>query len=823
MADITVDTTGHWGDDTILSSGSFSALAWNDTVTINSGAVCTIDPSAQTPTGADVGVNITCVDNFSQFIIDTRSETSAFVFYGPDGGTLRVESGCTFQVLGDDIQIGTGDGTEGQTISGWTATAGFNAADEPASIEVETGNGTGIYEQWLNIGDLSVSTIGVGELGKWYSYNNSTGVITFGNQGKENAITSSAASGQKIVNVTDGTDFSVGDYVHLIDGSTQETAEIDSISSNQLTMVDNLENSYTTSGLCRGVTGGNVVPNGAKIRVYNAGVGSKTSGGVRSIHATYATRFELDTNAGGIIDWSKLYGFGFYAYARSAQGVTIDGFSELTGLALQTGNGFEITGYYKGLDRYITTPIYGANFNNITNSTATNCKFANERYQNYGSYCAGIDFVDCELWCVDKNATSDASIYFTSTNTITFDGCKLIGGRATASSSSTFSFIDCTYSDSANGEPTNSSYRSNLLYFPAIPDVTVDNLSLIPDGYHNENSIMFRDVTVLKNSTIKCTTSAFGVYSPFDYQFLDSTIVGGGNHISINACNSLVVKNVQSDGFESDFGAFSKTGVVFKGVAVSTLLADTTLVWGQDSHFYEIYDSATTGAMGIFFLPKSPSGTGYATSGDVRFTMNGRIYIVSVGGSIEYTWPHWIKGITEFPSGGSVWTNGSGTANFALKYKIDTGSGYGASWQDLNHTNLSAETIDADVGFRFKLQISHVAGSTSDYLNRLGWDTTVDYDTYPYPAAVVDVVLENVADGSTYWVKNTDTGLVLGSGVQSGTGDITISGVEYSGSDETLEIRVRKATSTPLYKDFNTNATLTSSGARAYVAQVSDE
>lgn len=72
MASITVTSTGYWGDDTILASGSWAALAFNDTVTIQGGAVCTVDPGVLTPTGIDVGVKIVCIADFPSYTLTIR-------------------------------------------------------------------------------------------------------------------------------------------------------------------------------------------------------------------------------------------------------------------------------------------------------------------------------------------------------------------------------------------------------------------------------------------------------------------------------------------------------------------------------------------------------------------------------------------------------------------------------------------------------------------------------------------------------------------------------------------------------------------------------
>jgi hypothetical protein len=98
----------------------------------------------------------------------------------------------------------------------------------------------------------------------------------------------------------------------------------------------------------------------------------------------------------------------------------------------------------------------------------------------------------------------------------------------------------------------------------------------------------------------------------------------------------------------------------------------------------------------------------------------------------------------------------------------------------------------------------------------------IEYD-YGGPVALVSITLQNIADGSAWWVYNSTSSALISSGTQSGTGSVVVSNVEYNGSNQTILIRVRKSSATPKYKDYQSNATLTSSGASVWVSQVPDD
>jgi hypothetical protein len=140
----------------------------------------------------------------------------------------------------------------------------------------------------------------------------------------------------------------------------------------------------------------------------------------------------------------------------------------------------------------------------------------------------------------------------------------------------------------------------------------------------------------------------------------------------------------------------------------------------------------------------------------------------------------------------------------------------------LNATNLSGETITAGTIDGFAVRVTANGNAATDNISGIYWETEVDYATYPYPINVVTVTIENVQDGSEYRLYNTDTSEVLATGTQSGSGDITVSGVAYSGSDETLQLDVRKGSSVTNWRPFVTNATLTTNGANIYVIQTVD-
>jgi hypothetical protein len=86
----------------------------------------------------------------------------------------------------------------------------------------------------------------------------------------------------------------------------------------------------------------------------------------------------------------------------------------------------------------------------------------------------------------------------------------------------------------------------------------------------------------------------------------------------------------------------------------------------------------------------------------------------------------------------------------------------------------------------------------------------------------VSLTLQNVADGSRYRIEDTADNSEVASGVQSGTGDIVISGLDYFGANRTFRIKVRKATGSPKYQPFETQVVVGAGGGSSFVSQIPD-
>lgn len=177
--------------------------------------------------------------------------------------------------------------------------------------------------------------------------------------------------------------------------------------------------------------------------------------------------------------------------------------------------------------------------------------------------------------------------------------------------------------------------------------------------------------------------------------------------------HGTLVKGLQG-GFDTDDDATStprwQLGISIEGVP-------NTLTTVYDTHFYEAYHSATTGAINLLFTPSTKASPPYTLTGTAKFDNTGKLYLQSAGDSVTYTWPHKIYGVSGFRNiahkviSNQLTTNDGNTGDadqlvsLLLEFQIDTGAGYG-DWAEATPAALSALSLSATTGFNLKLRLT---------------------------------------------------------------------------------------------------------------------
>lgn len=771
MASETVSTNINWNALT-------SAKVFNETVTIDSGATLTLDETADAQGLADaaVGVNITVITGFSKFKIANASSSVAIQFAGPEAGTMRLEAGSKFEVRGGFIVLkdganpweSTGAADQALPASAWTNL--YAAANEPSVIFVETGDGTGVWEPWMNVSNLTggLDSVGAAALGKFFSFNTATGAITFGDGG------ATAAN-----------------------------------------------------------RGGKIPVTGATVRVYNIGIGKVASGGAWGIHATLGTNYQTDTDPGGILDLQNCYTFGFFLDLQSATSSVFDHVGSILRVSSQYCKIIDWSFFFCGNSRYSSD--YSSYMRSNGSVNIEDSIFFQEEFADTAlfEYCANGRVYRTTFILGDRNSANDNALrVYRSPGFRTYD-CKIIGGRFHINESPNVWMITPQHSDSPRGVAFGSLYSTSFGWDAASSSGGVlDGLTM-----HSEGAAAVFASGSLIGSCDRVVNCNYASLSQFVYTagfggFWHNNNFGApssrfSNHTGGEA--GMLIQNSHLSTIVPFFNnSIAPSNSIFKGVDNNTII--TTIPGAGGTHFYEFRKAITpeSGSMGVFFTPGVPGTTAFTTVGTVSFDLNGRIFLLTSDAEIVYTWPHRVKGITAFPTAGTLTKGGTNPNNFTIEYQIDLGAGY-SSWKTLSMANLDDEVIDPALGFLFKVKITRGSSAITDSLNQLTWDTTTNYATYKYPAALVSVIINGVVSGSSYRVFRGTTeadgknaAKLIGSGT-AGSSTITINDVEYT-AEETITVRLRKSSTgvNPDYVPYTQQGTLKDSGATLVAQQVID-
>lgn len=133
--------------DTNINAVSYAS---GETLTINSGAVLTIDAqnASDVTKLATLPGTIQCITSGKLKIINNSTTTPLVVTLSANSKDFQFEKNGIFECIGDAIEIGTGNGST-QTFS--FSASPLNTIPYPSYVEVETASGSGVYIPWVVI------------------------------------------------------------------------------------------------------------------------------------------------------------------------------------------------------------------------------------------------------------------------------------------------------------------------------------------------------------------------------------------------------------------------------------------------------------------------------------------------------------------------------------------------------------------------------------------------------------------------------------------------------------------------------------------------
>lgn len=280
MATIVVSTNSVLSDLTYVTG---------DTILVSDGVTLTVNQSF----GTKKPTQITSTGT-GKIKIENTSTTSAILLdltYGSGTPRLVAEQNSTLEIKGNWIEVATGTNTDSQLLFTSNNVAGINI-DYPTKVQVETGNGTGIFEDWrvlpedvsgghvnrfgFNKANTTVGTVAVSSGGTVTGTGTSFSTNMVGlpfrcpSHTEDYVITAVSNTTTMTVQRYDATTYNGG----TISAGTSYVIKDSCLVNRE--EVGNLElgnvlffNPLTTQVTCGNGTNGNMIPSGAKVRIPN--------------------------------------------------------------------------------------------------------------------------------------------------------------------------------------------------------------------------------------------------------------------------------------------------------------------------------------------------------------------------------------------------------------------------------------------------------------------------------------------------------------------------------------------------------------------------
>ncbi len=213
--------------------------------------------------------------------------------------------------------------------------------------------------------------------------------------------------------------------------------------------------------------------------------------------------------------------------------------------------------------------------------------------------------------------------------------------------------------------------------------------------------------------------------------------------------NGLLLQNIDAEIGYSFLVESVNTEV--KGIFLSAL--NTDFVGIENFFMSQIYTSETEGIV-RFIMARDTLNSHYSIlSGSPKWTNAGRVYLRSIGDSIEFASPWKLKGVVlqDMPP---VIT-GVGYGDMNIEYAVDE-----KPFTSFSQENLALEDIDPLEGFNIKFRITATIDSPNSYISDISFLTLDNRFIYPMDFELGRIVFDEIfADdpGATYALMLSST------------------------------------------------------------------
>lgn len=617
---------------------------------------------------------------------------------------------------GQWYELGVSNGTASQTIQHYCTT-------QIGAIWVETGNGTGIYEIWVNAGSRFPASVGIAERGRYFGMSGST--ITLGDGINGNIPANGARI--RVPNITIGSALSAAPTTPTINtllsvwwelSTTGGLVDFDKVSIGAFYVNTSAPQGFSMVD-CGALL--SVICINSQIHTLIERVGI---GGTATIRIEIALDLQNSINV-SVKDchiarpWTNFDTVNPVVLCQSMSGVLERNLICLFNRQLQ--------------DPCVT-------ISSADNVSLIDCSLVGGRLIINSSFAVAIKntaFSDRSGTSTSNNVTPMNAITIEAgSRDITIDGYRVL-----SSQSLTFNYfirvITAKNVKIRNIDYNAANHTAGLIQALLSDQIYVSNCSAI-----NSRIGGIAPLASAKNLIIQ--NCSFGYNNPIFNSGLDMqqrSLIGGS--AGLNTTTGIRV---------------SQPGAI-------------------GTHFVDAFTSATTGALVILGNEKStnsPSVFSYDASTGVRFNGIGGALLRNVGDQITWTWPWFILGHTGFANIAAFSFNGTNQTNHSFEYRLDTGSGFSGSWKVLSDANLSAEIINSNPGFRLQVRATCVTANINNAINGIlipTLTTVLDQAILHPPIGLVEATL-------------SFTGLIPGSEIRifRNSDSAELAGVESSGT-----------------------------------------
>lgn len=544
-------------------------------------------------------------------------------------------------------------------------------------------------------------------------------------------------------------------------------------------------------------TVGQVPASGRKIRVANILTANCTTAarGTNALpNATLATRYDLTTTGGGVIDIA-IANLAWYPSVSQAYSVSLVDTGILTQLSLsEVAQAMTLTRVCVGQEAANAQVglVMGLCF---AGGTITDLHVTRATLAASGNYIAtltdvsGFTFNNLRLNTRVAKANAGAgSALFTRTVSCSFSAPKIIGGKIVLTGCSDLTFTNTSYADVITGGTLTGATTQNSVWelaTAASSNIKMDGLDFF--GIANVNpylQVLFINVAGCSNlklrniGTSPSVPLSLGPTNAAAYLF---NIIAGAAAADVkiqrcfvsgtrtnlytmdNSSTRITLENVQSD--DAEVPVANGLNMIHKAVRATPTFAAQTGVYG--THWWDHFISATVGRIAIVMNePTSLTAAQVALTGGAAFTAAGGLYMPTIGMTATFTMPFFALGHSSFTNTALVMAGGGAATNFTYAYQIDTGSGFGAWSSELTATNLGTTlnglTISPTTGFKLKLRITtgtaNTTAITSVYITT---GTSAANQANYYPLDVNTVTFTGLPTGTDVVVLTAGTSTIL--------------------------------------------------------------